>query len=52
MTKATTTVRVYPDDAKRLEALRQWLQEFTGGKDQSLADAVKAAVDAWEREPA
>ena len=49
MTK-TTTVRVYPEDAKRLEAIRQWLQAYTGGKDATIADAVKAAIDAWERE--
>lgn len=47
--KPTTTVRVYPEDAKRLEALRQWLQVHTGGKDATIADAVKAAIDAWER---
>lgn len=50
MTKQTTTVRVYPDDAKRLDALRRWLQENNGGEDYTISDAVKAAIDAWERE--
>lgn len=43
MTKITTTVRVYPEDAPVLEAVRQWLQKQYG-TDHTLADAVNYAL--------
>ncbi len=41
--KTTTTVRVYPDDAKVLEATRKWLQKQYGS-DHAIADAVNYAL--------
>jgi len=47
MTAKTTTVRVYPADAQRLDKVRKALQRVTGD-DMTIADAVSASLDAWE----
>ena len=47
MPVTTTTVRVYPGDAQRLDEVRKALQRVTGS-DMTLADAVSASLDAWD----
>ena len=43
MAKTTTTVRAFPEDAKVLEATRQWLQKQYGS-DHTIADALHYAI--------
>ena len=47
MTAKTTTVRVYPADAQRLDKVRKALQKVTGD-DMTIADALTASLDAWD----
>jgi len=47
MTAKTTTVRVYPADAQRLDEVRKALQKVTGD-DMTIADAVSACLQSWE----
>jgi len=43
----TTTVRVYPADAQRLDEVRKALQKVTGD-DMTIADAVSACLQSWD----
>ena len=45
--KATTTCRVYPDDAARLAVIRHWLQWQDDGKDKTIADTVAFLAGAF-----